>query len=122
MTLSTLEKTEITGHSVAAKKPRRRLLSIVEFLLFLIVGLVLLEPVLKLAGVADEENYLLDDKIGWKPVPNRSATFRGEGYSRYKINSLGMRDKERTIAKPPNTFRIAVIGCSMTERKTGAAR
>jgi hypothetical protein len=117
MTLSTLEKPEVTGDSVATKKPRRRLLSIVEFLLFLIIGLLLLEPVLKLAGVADEENYLLDDKIGWTPVPNRCATFRGEGYSRYKINSLGMRDKERTLAKPPNTFRIAVIGCSMTEGK-----
>lgn len=117
MTLSTLEKPEVIDDRAAAKKPRPRLLSLFEFLLFLTVGLLLLEPVLKLAGVADEENYLLDDKIGWTPVPNRTATFRAEGYSRYRINSLGMRDKERSIVKPPNTFRIAVLGCSMTEGK-----
>ncbi len=115
MTQATLERPEVSSDKVVAKRPRRRMLAIAEFLLFLIVGLLLLEPVLKIAGVGDEENYLLDDKIGWKPVPNRSATHRTEGYSRYKINSLGMRDKERTIAKPANTFRIAVLGCSMTE-------
>ncbi len=117
MTKATVERPEVKIAQVAVKEPRRLLFAIGEFLLFLIVGLLLLEPVFKLAGVVDEENYLLDDKVGWKPVPNRSATYRAEGYSRYKINSLGMRDIERTIAKPPNTFRIAVLGCSMTEGK-----
>jgi len=117
MTKATLERPDLERDEIAVKKPRRRLFAIAEFLLFLIVGLLLLEPALKLAGVGDEENYLLDDKVGWKPVPNRSATNRTEGYSRYKINSLGMRDIERSIAKPANTFRIAVLGCSMTEGK-----
>lgn len=117
MTQTTLERPQAKSEAVVARKPRRRLMAAAEFVLFLIVGLLLLEPILKLGGVVDEENYAIDRKIGWTPVPNRSATYRTEGYSRYKINSLGMRDVERTIAKPPNTFRIAVVGCSVTEGK-----
>ncbi|MCC7529466.1 MAG: hypothetical protein IT342_13160 [Candidatus Melainabacteria bacterium] len=117
MTQTTLERPQAKSEPFVAKEPSRRLLAAAEFMLFLIVGLLLLEPILKIGGVVDEENYAIDKRIGWTPVPNRSATYRSEGYSRYKINSLGMRDVERTIAKPPNTFRIAVLGCSVTEGK-----
>lgn len=117
MTQATLEKTEAKTVTPPPKRARSRWLALGEFCLFLIVGLLLLEPILKLGGVVDEENYTIDRKVGWTPVPNRSATYRNEGYSRYTINSLGMRDVERSIAKPPNTYRIAVLGCSVTEGK-----
>ena len=124
MSQVTLEQKEARRESSvdngAASRVRsrwRRFKSIGEFVLFLIVGLLLLEPILKVAGIADEENYIVDSKVGWTPVPNRSATYRSEGYSRYTINSLGMRDVERTVAKPANTYRIAVVGCSLTEGK-----
>lgn len=117
MTQATLEKTEVRSAAPRAARTRGKWFALAEFCLFLIVGLLLLEPVLKIGGVADEENYVLDERLGWTPVPNRSATYRNEGYSRYTINSLGMRDVERSIAKPANTFRIAVLGCSVTEGK-----
>ncbi len=113
----TLEKKEAKREPSAAKKTRSRWKSFGEFALFLIVGLLLLEPVLKIAGVLDEESYMVDRKVGWSSVPHRSATYRTEGFSRYTINSLGMRDVERTVAKPANTYRIAVVGCSITEGK-----
>lgn len=117
MTQATIEKNEVIGSAPVAKKVKGLWRALCEFCMFLIIGLLLLELICKSAGVCDEENYLVDKKVGWVPVPNRTATYRTEGYSRYKINSLGMRDKERTIAKPPNTFRIAVLGCSVTEGK-----
>lgn len=126
MTQATIEKTEVRSSAPVAKDLSRKGTGTVafkkarafgEFCVFLVVGLLLLELLFKVAGICDEENYLVDKRLGWVPVPNRSATYRTEGFSRYTINSLGMRDKERTIAKPPNTFRIAVMGCSVTEGK-----
>lgn len=126
MTQATIEKTEVPSSAPVARDESRKGIGTVafkksrafgEFCVFLVVGLLLLELIFKFAGICDEENYLVDKRVGWVPVPNRSATYRTEGFSRYTINSLGMRDKERTIAKPPNTFRIAVMGCSVTEGK-----
>ncbi len=117
MTQATLEKTEVKRSAQPQVKSRSKWMALAEFCVFLVVGLLLLEPIFKLGGVCDEENYRVDRKVGWTPVPKRSATYRTEGYSRYTVNSLGMRDKERTIAKPANTYRIAVMGCSITEGK-----
>jgi hypothetical protein len=43
--------------------------------------------------------------------PGTAAYFKKE---KIKINSLGLRDREYVLAKPPNTFRIAVVGDSYT--------
>lgn len=113
MSLATIEKPEV---KVARQRPQRKFFWLcAQFFVFLLVGLLLLEPILTLAGVADEEVLDIDEKLGWIPMPNRSSTYRTEGFSRSKINSLGMRDIERTVAKPANTYRIAVLGCSQTE-------
>lgn len=117
MTQATLEKAEVESIALPQVQSRSKWTALAEFCVFLVVGLLLLEPIFKLGGVCDEENYKVDRKVGWTPVPNRSATYRTEGYSRYTVNSLGMRDKERKIAKPANTYRIAVMGCSITEGK-----
>ena len=43
--------------------------------------------------------------------PNLDSYFK---LSSFKTNSQGLRDKEYSIEKPPNTFRVAVIGGSFT--------
>lgn len=52
-----------------------------------------------------------DNKIVYELRPGTEGQFTGHHIS---INSLGMRDKERTLTKPPGTFRILALGDSHT--------
>jgi len=57
-----------------------------------------------------------DPEIGISLIPNKHLIhsrrcFQGE----VSINSWGMRDRERTVEKPPSAFRIAMIGDSAVE-------
>jgi len=56
-----------------------------------------------------------DRDLGWKLKPGVSGEWKGEGASFVRVNSDGLRDREHTKAKPPNTLRIAVLGDSFTE-------
>ena len=53
--------------------------------------------------------------LGWKLKPGVSGEWKGEGASFVRVNSEGLRDREHTKAKPPNTLRVAVLGDSFTE-------
>ena len=59
-----------------------------------------------------------DRQLGWKLVPNSLFTYTGahwyerEYKTQIKINSLGFRDKERTIKKQKDLTRLVVIGDS----------
>jgi lysophospholipase L1-like esterase len=54
-------------------------------------------------------------QLGWWHVPGARAHWTEEGDGHIVVNSLSMRDEERTVAKPAGVFRIAVFGDSMTE-------
>jgi hypothetical protein len=56
-----------------------------------------------------------DPVLGYRHVPGAQLRWTEEGDGLIKINSRGHRDAERTLEKPPGTFRIAVLGDSMTE-------
>jgi len=56
-----------------------------------------------------------DPNLGWKLKPGASGGWNGEGASFVQVNSEGLRDREHTKAKPPNTWRVAVLGDSFTE-------
>lgn len=58
-----------------------------------------------------------DRAIGWRFTPGREYWFFGENDHAItgRINALGWRDRERKAAKPPGTFRIAVLGDSYVE-------
>jgi len=56
-----------------------------------------------------------DPNLGWKLKPGASGEWTGEGASFVQVNSDGLRDREHTKAKPPNTLRVAVLGDSFTE-------
>lgn len=49
------------------------------------------------------------DRIIFDLKPSLDLTFQR---ARVRTNSCGMRDKERSIAKPPDTYRIALLGDS----------
>ena len=65
---------------------------------------------------------IVERELGW-PDPNRGYALRPnqeiinarENRSRPSTNSFGMRDSERSLTKPPHTFRLAVTGDSFTE-------
>lgn len=56
-----------------------------------------------------------DPRRGWRHIPGARVHWTEEGNGYVTINSLGLRDPERTIQKPAGTYRIAVFGDSMTE-------
>ena len=59
-----------------------------------------------------------DRQVGWRLMPNSFFTYTGmhwyenEFKTQLKFNSLGFRDKERTIIKQKGSTRMAVIGDS----------
>ena len=70
-----------------------------------VVTLLLLESGLRLVGYDATPIVQPDPVRGWSLGPNVPGM----------TNSLGLRDRERTITKPDGSYRIAVLGDSMTE-------
>jgi GDSL-like Lipase/Acylhydrolase family len=91
---------------------RRRLLLI---LLGVTFGLALVEIGLRLVGFSYPEFYVTDARRGYSLRPNMEGWYRKEGEAYVRINSEGLRDREHSKIKPPNTFRIAVLGDSFVE-------
>jgi hypothetical protein len=58
-----------------------------------------------------------DREIGWRFTPGREFWFLGENDHAItgRINSLGWRDRERSAARAPGTYRVAVLGDSYVE-------
>jgi lysophospholipase L1-like esterase len=71
------------------------------------------------AASADPEHLILLDIVQPSPwrdlvydlVPSLQGRFEG---ARYRSNSLGMRDVEIAVPKPPGVFRIALLGDSFS--------
>jgi len=66
--------------------------------------------------------YLQPDRLtGWKGVPNLRFTWAGPHWAAFEfsvpttLNSAGFRDAERTVEKPPNVVRVALLGDSFVE-------
>ncbi len=53
--------------------------------------------------------YLFDARLGWRNIPNWKSKTNGQTIS---INSLGLRDREYSHAKPEGVRRILVLGDS----------
>ena len=88
---------------------------IIQTVMVTILAVISLEFVFSAAGIGEEE-YLKPDPItGADGIPNKSVTFRKEGFGRFRYNSFGMQDAERAPAKQLGTFRVACLGDSLTE-------
>lgn len=82
-------------------------LLIAEFILQLIPKFKLSAYIHKDRDVWGGQELRLHNELGWEIIPNYTGGSR-------KINSLGMVDKEYPIKKPDNTYRILIIGDSVT--------
>ena len=80
-----------------------------------IVALPLVEMALRLSGIEFPVFYQPDAHLGSALRPGARGWFQIEGRSWVAVNREGMRDREHAIHKPPGTFRIAVLGDSMSE-------
>lgn len=94
---------------------------IVAAVLLIEIGLrIVPESTWKTAISRGPDRHILfrqDRNIGWVHAPNASMNWTGSGEYNVdvQINSLGLRDRERTYAKPPGTFRVLVLGDSFVE-------
>jgi hypothetical protein len=78
-------------------------------------ALILGEVALRIIGYSNPVLWTYDDITGSRLYPGAEGWFRNEGESYVKVNSDGLRDREHDRIKPANTFRVAVLGDSMTE-------
>ena len=81
----------------------------------LCIALVLAEVSLRLIGFSFPVFYTYDDIVGSALRPGVEGWNRTEGEAFIRISSNGLRDREHSTTKPPNTIRIAVLGDSMAE-------
>ena len=107
--------------SLKSKKsaPRLRFRSLLAKLLLIAVALsfafLIAEGFLRLVGYSSANFYRRDQILGATLRPGAHGWWTREGRDYIRINSDGLRDREHSINKPPNTFRIAVLGDSYAE-------
>src|SRR5437773_186695 len=98
--------------------PKRSRKLVAKFLLILLgflLGGIVAEIVLRVAGYSYPEFYSLDQSRGYALRPRAEGWYRKEGEAYVRINSDGLRDQEHTTTKPEGIFRIAVVGDSYCE-------
>lgn len=79
------------------------------------IGSVIAELALRVGGYSYPQFYQRDEVRGLSLLPGAEGWYRKEGKAYVRINSDGLRDREHAIAKPPDTFRIAIVGDSYCE-------
>lgn len=81
----------------------------------LLVGLIAAEVGLRLADISYPFPWTFDSARGLALRPGASGVWHDEGVATFRINSDGLRDAEHAVPKPPDVFRIAVLGDSFAE-------
>ncbi len=81
----------------------------------IVLTLVLIEAGLRLLGIEYPNFFWPDPQIGVKLRPGTKGYWLKEGGGYVSINSDGLRDREHSLEKPPNTLRIAVLGDSFAQ-------
>jgi lysophospholipase L1-like esterase len=94
---------------------RRRLAKLLLVIFGILIGSLIAEIALRVAGFSYPEFYQPDNSRGIALRPGMEGWYRKEGNAFVKINSDGLRDREHTKQKPERTLRIAVIGDSYPE-------
>jgi hypothetical protein len=80
-----------------------------------IVALLVFEVVLRFTPFAEVHMITYDAQRGWALLPGAKELYTREGRGYVKINRDGLRDVDHPRQKPPDTFRIAVLGDSFAE-------
>ena len=81
-------------------------------LISLLVGLVLAEIGLRVAGISYPKFHRFDKESGGSLNPNTEGWFTDEGKAYVRINKDGWRDRVHALQKPQDTFRLVVLGDS----------
>lgn len=93
------------------------ILSLILLLFILIICFGIFETVLRIFFPQSWNYYKLSEEFSWELIPNVKTiakSYDGELIN-MNINSKGLRDSEYDYEKPPDVYRILVIGDSMTE-------
>jgi hypothetical protein len=99
-------------------KPSRARKFFAKLLLVLfgfLLGSIVAEVALRVAGYSYAEFYTLDQSRGYALRPRAEGWYRKEGEAYVRINSDGLHDQEHSPTKTSDTIRIAVIGDSYPE-------
>jgi len=104
-----------TAVKPAPTPQRSKWRSVPAFVSCQLVAILFVEFVLCLAGLGEEEIFKFDSTIGFRHMPSKRVTWRTEGFAQSNLDADGMREPGLTIAKPPDTYRVAVLGDSMVE-------
>ncbi len=88
-----------------------------SFLIFFgfLIGAIIAEIGLRASGYSYPGFYTVDQTRGYALLPGMEGWYRKEGESYVRINSAGLRDREHSKAKAPDTIRIALLGDSHAE-------
>jgi hypothetical protein len=81
------------------------------------VAILVAELGLRTAGISYPNFYQSDEHTGFSLRPGAEGWYRGEGEAYVRINRQGLRDREHSLTKPKNTFRIAILGDSIAEAR-----
>lgn len=79
------------------------------------ISLLLAEALLRWVGHPHPQWNKLDPLVGWRPRPGITGWYSGSVDSSVAINHQGYRDIDHALIKPPGTFRILLLGDSMSE-------
>jgi hypothetical protein len=96
-------------------RARRLFAKLLLILVGFLMGGIVAEIALRVAGYSYPEFYTRDEVRGAALLPGAEGWYRKEGEAYVRINSDGFRDQEHVITKPEGTFRIAVLGDSYCE-------
>ena len=107
------------------RHPRRlRRSTVTSFLLGCVLSLVLFDaglrliewtPLWRILPVVEPILGQPDHEFGFGSTPGAVGIWSREHRARIRVNSLGLRDVERTVVKPKGTVRVGLLGDSMVE-------
>jgi len=78
-------------------------------------AVLLFEVILRVVGFSAPIWYRPDSHVGAVLRPGVEGWFEGEGRAYVRISSAGLRDREHSIEKPKDVYRLAVLGDSYSE-------
>ncbi len=81
----------------------------------LTISFLLAECTMRIVGIGSPVFARPDGRYGLVLIPGTTGWYRAEGKGWVSINSVGMRDVEHAVTKPPGTYRIAILGDSYAE-------